>query len=233
MLTRALIPSDWQSWPRIEALPLVGRRRSSKIRIVVVLPAPFSPRNPRISPGATSRLRSFTATICPYRLVSPRMEMGATPYSTGSPEAAGMLLAKGYLTLCAVPRDWHNFRTLLCGVARGSENRDAFVNALLNFDTISVIPPNRNFLQMNHPTRVHHCNLRAIRSDDQSLRGNQQRRIRTHASQTDFGVHAGEERAIAIRHTDLHQHRAAGRIERIRCTRDRAAESSTGGIGEL
>ena len=33
----------WQSMPRIEALPAVGRISSITVRIVVVLPAPFGP----------------------------------------------------------------------------------------------------------------------------------------------------------------------------------------------
>src|SRR5262249_46631967 len=39
------------------------------MRIVVVLPAPFGPRNPRISPRSTRKLTSSTAVSRPYRLV--------------------------------------------------------------------------------------------------------------------------------------------------------------------
>src|SRR5882757_5812346 len=41
-------------------------------RIVVVLPAPFGPRKPVTMPGRTSKLRSSTALVLPYCLVSPR-----------------------------------------------------------------------------------------------------------------------------------------------------------------
>ena len=40
------------------------------MRMVVVLPAPFGPRNPRISPGSTRKLMSSTAVNDPYRLVT-------------------------------------------------------------------------------------------------------------------------------------------------------------------
>lgn len=51
--------SDWQSCPKTAALPEVGRSRSSRILMVVVLPAPFSPRNPKTSPRTPcSALRS-------------------------------------------------------------------------------------------------------------------------------------------------------------------------------
>src|SRR5947208_359336 len=41
------------------------------MRIVVLLPAPLTPRNPKTSPTSTSRSRSRTAVRRPYRLVSP------------------------------------------------------------------------------------------------------------------------------------------------------------------
>ena len=45
--------------PRVEsehpARPRSGRRKSSRIRIVVVLPAPFGPRKPKIVPAGTER----------------------------------------------------------------------------------------------------------------------------------------------------------------------------------
>src|SRR5437762_7510421 len=45
------------------------------MRIVVLLPAPLTPRNPKISPASTSRSRSRTAVRRRYRLVSPRIAM--------------------------------------------------------------------------------------------------------------------------------------------------------------
>src|ERR1017187_10320016 len=84
MLGRARSPSRWQSCPKMKACPPVGRRRSSRMRMVVVLPAPLSPRKPRISPGATSRWRLFTARSLPYCLERPRIETA---------EEAGMVRA--------------------------------------------------------------------------------------------------------------------------------------------
>ena len=43
----------------------------SIIRIVVDLPAPFGPRKPVTTPGRTVKVRSSTAVLSPYRLVSP------------------------------------------------------------------------------------------------------------------------------------------------------------------
>lgn len=46
----------------IRAFPLVGCSRLHSMRIVVVLPAPFGPSNPKISPQAAEKLTSPTAT---------------------------------------------------------------------------------------------------------------------------------------------------------------------------
>src|SRR5690348_16345660 len=43
------------------------------MRIVVDLPDPFGPRKPVTAPAGTVKLRSFTAVVLPYRLVSPRV----------------------------------------------------------------------------------------------------------------------------------------------------------------
>jgi hypothetical protein len=43
--------------------------------MVVVLPAPFGPRNPKISPGSTRRSRSRTAWVPPNVLVSPEVSI--------------------------------------------------------------------------------------------------------------------------------------------------------------
>src|SRR5436190_6974108 len=40
--------------------------------MVVVLPAPFGPRKPVTLPGTTSNDRLLTASLSPYRLLSPR-----------------------------------------------------------------------------------------------------------------------------------------------------------------
>ena len=48
-----------------ELVFVVGSESPISMRIVVVLPAPFGPRIPKISPGQTSRSRWSTATISP------------------------------------------------------------------------------------------------------------------------------------------------------------------------
>src|SRR5215831_5497770 len=47
-------------------------------RIVVVLPAPFGPRKPVTLPGSMPNVRSSTATLSPYRFVSPRTSIMET-----------------------------------------------------------------------------------------------------------------------------------------------------------
>src|SRR5882724_9179311 len=66
-----LISSDCvrTSNPPTFASPLVGSSRPQRMRMVVDLPAPFGPRNPKISPRVTSRFTRSTATKSPKRLV--------------------------------------------------------------------------------------------------------------------------------------------------------------------
>jgi hypothetical protein len=47
------------SIPNTKARPDVGRMWSSRVRIVVVLPAPFGPRKPNASPGWMVRSTSM------------------------------------------------------------------------------------------------------------------------------------------------------------------------------
>ena len=53
-------------------MPALGGDTQPTIRIAVVLPAPFGPRNPNASPGATSKSMPSTAVNVPKRLVRPR-----------------------------------------------------------------------------------------------------------------------------------------------------------------
>src|SRR5579864_6755319 len=53
------------SKPCTHALPALGGSSPHKIRMVVDFPAPFGPRNPKISPGATSSEILSTATKSP------------------------------------------------------------------------------------------------------------------------------------------------------------------------
>src|SRR5258708_39871658 len=75
-----------RSWPLMVIRPLVGLSSPAMMRMVVVLPAPFGPRKPWISPGSTERLTPSTAVKEPYVLTRaptpvvasgpPRPEMG-------------------------------------------------------------------------------------------------------------------------------------------------------------
>src|SRR5690242_2457990 len=58
------------SKPATEAVPDVGGRKHVSIRIVVVLPAPFGPRNPTIWPFSTSNEMLSTAVVRAYLFVS-------------------------------------------------------------------------------------------------------------------------------------------------------------------
>ena len=51
--------------PKMRALPLVGWSRSSRMRMVVVLPAPLGPRNPKTSPASTEIVTSSMPTTSP------------------------------------------------------------------------------------------------------------------------------------------------------------------------
>src|SRR4051794_23933226 len=53
--------------PKSRMVPAVARASPSSIRIVVVLPDPFGPRNPCTPPAGTARSRSATATRRPRR----------------------------------------------------------------------------------------------------------------------------------------------------------------------
>ncbi len=57
------------SYPATTPVPDVGRRMPQSILIVVVLPAPFGPKNPNISPFLILRFRLETATRSPNLFV--------------------------------------------------------------------------------------------------------------------------------------------------------------------
>src|SRR6516165_12807139 len=52
--------------------------------MVVVLPAPFGPRNPVILPGSTVKDSWSTASLSPYRLVRPRASIIAGSFLGGA-----------------------------------------------------------------------------------------------------------------------------------------------------
>src|SRR5438552_6500295 len=51
-------------WPNNRASPFVGRAIVSAILTSVVFPAPLGPSNPKIVPGSTAKLTSFSACTC-------------------------------------------------------------------------------------------------------------------------------------------------------------------------
>src|SRR5688572_16950848 len=57
--------SSTMSWPPTVTLPAVGGMKPVIIRIVVDLPAPLGPRNPRISPRSTEKVTPATARFVP------------------------------------------------------------------------------------------------------------------------------------------------------------------------
>src|SRR5258705_8748378 len=60
-----------RSWPSMTTRPAVGLSSPAMMRMVVVLPAPFGPRKPWISPLGTSKLTPSTAVNDPYFLTRP------------------------------------------------------------------------------------------------------------------------------------------------------------------
>src|SRR5262245_59122896 len=58
------------SKPATVAVPELGQRKQVNMRMVVVFPAPFGPRNPTISPFLTSKEMLSTARFREYLFVS-------------------------------------------------------------------------------------------------------------------------------------------------------------------
>src|SRR5258708_20766167 len=62
-----------QLTPATVAVPPVGRARPTRILMVVVLPAPLGPMNPRICPRSTDSVSRSRARNDPYFFVSSRV----------------------------------------------------------------------------------------------------------------------------------------------------------------
>src|SRR4051794_32574330 len=75
-------PSTAGSSPRIRSSPALTGDTHPTIRIVLVLPAPFGPRKPKLSPVATSKSMPSTAVKSPNFLVSPRAWMSGVGVSS-------------------------------------------------------------------------------------------------------------------------------------------------------
>src|SRR6266545_2984164 len=76
--------------PNSSTAPASARNRPSRIRIVVVLPAPLGPRNPCTSPAATVRSSPSRARVCPKVFTNPATEIAGarSPADTAEPRAA-------------------------------------------------------------------------------------------------------------------------------------------------
>ncbi|MNR47199.1 hypothetical protein D3C85_1662690 [compost metagenome] len=61
ILDRAARKSDTMSWPSANTLPWLGFTMPQMMLISVVLPAPFGPSRPKISPRWISRLTFLSA----------------------------------------------------------------------------------------------------------------------------------------------------------------------------
>src|ERR1051326_2627353 len=79
----------------MRACPPLGRTRPRRILIVVVLPAPFGPRNPKISPGSTVRFRLSRASVRPYCLVRLAISMAGTASRGPTLADAGLVETAG------------------------------------------------------------------------------------------------------------------------------------------
>src|ERR1700691_5601368 len=75
-------------WPKMVPSPLLGRIMPSSILIVVLLPAPFRPRNAVMLCGLTDRLISLTASTVPYDLASRSVWMASSWVIFYSPSPA-------------------------------------------------------------------------------------------------------------------------------------------------
>src|SRR5258706_4841681 len=73
---RARVPGLPTASPKIEIDPEFGTTRPTTHRIKVVLPAPFGPRSPRISPSFTSSETPDKAERDPYDFTSDSIRSG-------------------------------------------------------------------------------------------------------------------------------------------------------------
>src|ERR1700730_8072400 len=105
MLRRTESRSVAASWPATRAVPDVAFARVHKILIVVVFPAPFGPRKPKVSPRTTSKAMPRTASTSPYRLVRPETVItapGPLPLRPVSVATAAASLASSTPRLAAL-----------------------------------------------------------------------------------------------------------------------------------
>src|SRR5688572_16653981 len=100
-------------------------------RSVEVLPAPFGPMRPTISPGRTSKEKSSTAVSCPYRLVRWETEITSSHLITSverHTHPAGALRGRSSLDRVAKPCPRHRR-----GVAFEERGQCRFTRPLADF----------------------------------------------------------------------------------------------------
>src|SRR5436190_12529051 len=68
--------AGWNGRPNTSSRPASGLMMSRIVRISVVLPAPFGPSRPKISPRSTCSDTLSRATVWPKRLVTPSARIG-------------------------------------------------------------------------------------------------------------------------------------------------------------
>src|ERR671911_361829 len=71
--------SSLRSRPAIRIRPLLGMMIPARLRIVVVLPAPFGPTSPSTSPGPIRKDSPWTAGKSPYSFCSPSTSITGLP----------------------------------------------------------------------------------------------------------------------------------------------------------
>src|SRR3989304_2182778 len=88
MAALAAVVPGWSGRPPTPTSPPSRARRPQIIEIEVVLPAPFGPRRPYVSPRAISKPTPSTASRAPNRFTSPlQVRVGASPPAAGDPGA--------------------------------------------------------------------------------------------------------------------------------------------------
>src|SRR6185369_7664306 len=99
MRALAAIGRSNRSTPQMLIAPLVGARLPVSICIVVVLPAPFGPRKPRISPRFNSMLTLLTAVWAPNLRERPWAETVISAAWVGIMGAGRQSRPRGWLVV--------------------------------------------------------------------------------------------------------------------------------------
>jgi hypothetical protein len=89
-------------------VPLLGVIRVESIRKVVVLPAPFGPKNPNISPDCTDRLTPSTALTIP--LLDEKYFFKSLVSTTGSDIGKTVLFKISFIGFNYTPK----FNSYIC-----------------------------------------------------------------------------------------------------------------------